>query len=171
MAKTLVVAYNISTYEARYYSTVFYEFSDKYDVPWEIYPALIRIESNFKPGLRSSKGAKGLMQILEGTGRDVARKIGVNFIPEETLWNETLNLVIGMTYLTDAIKRDTTESDSSALAHGIKTYLGGPDYVKALKEASGENAKYIGVYKSTVWDEYTKLRYIYKGVQFQGIKQ
>ena len=43
----------------------------KYGLDDRLIQALIQVESNFKPGAVSNKGAQGLMQIMPGTGRDL----------------------------------------------------------------------------------------------------
>ena len=79
------------------------------------------------------------------------------FITGETLWNEILNLVIGLTYLSEGIVEDKGDVE-----HGIKRYLGGPDYLR--KSASNEStSSYLANYATTIWQEYVKLTYIYKG--------
>jgi soluble lytic murein transglycosylase len=162
MQQSLVIAYGITKWEARYYSYIFYDFSKHYGLPWEIYPAMIRVESNFRTTLKSDKDAKGISQVLESTAAEVAQKIGINYVNGETPWNDLLNLVIGVTYLSDQISTGNG-SDDEKIKHGIKCYLGGPDYLR--KSVSNQNTNtYLANYSTTVWQEYVKLSYIYKGV-------
>lgn len=58
---------------------------------------LIRQESRFIPGIRSSAGAFGLMQIMPSTARWVARKMGKG--PVEATHDIETNLQLGMWYL------------------------------------------------------------------------
>ncbi len=156
MAKTLMVAYNLSKWEAHYYAIIFDDFSKFFNTPWEIYPAVVRIESNFKCNVGSPKGAKGMMQLLEATGKGVADEYGIEYIPNQTLWNTTINLILGCGYLSKNIKEKGLEG-------GVKSYLGGPDYLKAVK-SNKIASQYIGEYKSTVWKEYRELTCIFKGI-------
>ena len=156
MTKTLVAAYNLSKWESHYLSTIFYDFSKNYGIPWEIYPAVVRIESNFKGTLVSPKGAKGMMQILESTAKPVAADLGIKFKESETLWNDFLNVVIGCTYLSNNIQKMGLES-------GVKGYLGGEAFHETIKK-NEEAKKYISEYKTTVWKEYKMVCYIYKGI-------
>jgi len=166
MQKTLQKMYLLSEWEAKYYSIIYDDFSQKYMVPWEIYPATVRIESNFNPTLRSNAGACGMTQVMPKTAKEVCKSIGISYDPKVTLWNDLLCQIIGFTYLTNSIKK---ESDSNyvlgtdALKHGIKVYLGGPDYRSNIKK-NGATGQYVKEYKSSVWIEYERLRYIYKGV-------
>lgn len=148
MTKTLSVHYpHLSWYETHYYSVVFYDFSKKYGVPWEIYASMIRIESNFNPTIRSSKGAKGLTQVLESTAKAECKKLDIEYIEGQTLWNDLLNLVIGLTYLSEGISELGIED-------GVRRYIGGPGFDKGNK--------IVGQYRTTVSQEYTRLKYIYR---------
>ena len=161
MEKTLKVVYDLSDYEAHYYSIMFDDFSAKYRIPWEAYPALVRIESNFNPTLCSPKKAKGMTQVLEGTARPVADKMGIRY-NEAILWNEVLNMSIGFTYFSEGFQEKKDDPENVALEHAIRRYLGGPDYLKY----QDQNKVYVGEYKSTVWQEYIRLSYIYKGILY-----
>lgn len=156
MAKTLITVYGLSKWEAHYYSVIFDDFSQEYDTPWEIYPAVIRIESNFKCTSVSGKSAKGIMQILEPTGEMLAKEIGMNYMKGETLWNDFCNMILGCYYLSFNIR-------DKGLDGGVQTYLGGPAYMVSAK-ANTEVFKYLGEYKTTVAKEYKTLLYIYRGL-------
>ena len=59
---------------------------------------LIRQETRFMTALRSSAGASGLMQLMPATARWVARKLGLEFKPEQ-INDPELNLRLGTQYL------------------------------------------------------------------------
>jgi hypothetical protein len=155
MTKTLLVTYPISKWEAYYYSIIFDDFSTSFKIPWQVYAAIIRIESNFKTTLVSPKKAKGLMQILEETGKIQSKKIEINYKEGETLWNDLLNIIIGCYYLSECIEK-------KGLENGIRSYLGGLNYEKNLDDE--DISQYISQYKTTVWQEYNHLVYIYRGI-------
>lgn len=62
---------------------------------------IIRQETRFMSQLRSHAGASGLMQLMPGTARWVARKIGQDFNPAraEQIFDPALNLRLGTSYL------------------------------------------------------------------------
>jgi soluble lytic murein transglycosylase len=60
--------------------------------------AITRQESQFDPRVRSSADARGMMQLLPGTARDTARKIGVGY-EESQLWEPEYNMRLGSAYL------------------------------------------------------------------------
>jgi soluble lytic murein transglycosylase-like protein len=156
MAKTLITVYGLSKWEAHYYSIIFDDFSKEFETPWEIYPAIIRIESNFKCTLVSQKSAKGIMQILETTAEPLAKTLEINYIKGETLWNDLSNIILGCYYLSSNIK-------NKGLDGGVQAYLGGPAYLVSAK-GNTEVFKYLGEYKTTVGKEYKNLLYIYRGI-------
>ncbi len=61
--------------------------------------AEIRAESVFDPNARSSADARGLMQVLPGTGAAVAAKIGMPWKGGESLYDADTNIVLGTAYL------------------------------------------------------------------------
>ena len=160
MQKTVQVLYNLTPYEARYYCFIFYDFSEKYKLPWEVYPALVKIESCFKSGVMSKQKAKGMTQVLECTGKSQAEKLGIPF-DESTLWNCVLNMVIGFNFFSEGYAESAdSNSQEVALKHAMKRYCGGPGYSKI-----NDSAKiYVSNYKSGLWDEYLKVSYVYKGI-------
>ena len=156
ISKTLIVSYNLSRWEARYYAVILNDFSTYYKIPWEIYAATIKIESAFNPTLLSVKQAKGLMQILESTGKETANAIGIRYITGQSAWNEFINISVGCTYLSWLIR-------DNGLDEGVKMYLGGCGYAKNA-ERNKAVCDYIKSYSSDVMSEYNKLCYVYKGI-------
>lgn len=59
---------------------------------------LIRQETRFMATLRSHAGASGLMQLMPGTARWTARKLGVDYTPD-MIYDPALNLRLGTGYL------------------------------------------------------------------------
>ncbi|MBX7232200.1 MAG: transglycosylase SLT domain-containing protein [Bdellovibrionales bacterium] len=76
------------------------KYSNKFSVQKEWVWSLMRAESHFKPDVLSPVGAKGLMQLMPYTGRQVARLLGEdhNFQAMSLLDPET-NLRLGVRYL------------------------------------------------------------------------
>lgn len=66
---------------------------------------VIRTESLFMPDALSRAGARGLMQLLPGTAREVARHEGVALPGMETLYDTGLNVRLGSRYLKRLLAR------------------------------------------------------------------
>ncbi len=67
--------------------------------------ALIRAESVWMRQARSSADARGLMQLLPGTGRETAGKLGLPWPGSEALYRPGLNITLGSAYLRAQIDR------------------------------------------------------------------
>lgn len=72
--------------------------------PW-LLMAVARRESAFNPHARSSVGARGLMQLMPYTARQVARELGESAPSESTLLQPDTNIRLGSTYLAGLLKR------------------------------------------------------------------
>ncbi len=70
-----------------------------------IVAGLIRQESVFNPNARSRANAIGMMQMLPSTGRLVAKKTTGNFITGDQLYNPTLNITLGTSYLAEMYRK------------------------------------------------------------------
>jgi soluble lytic murein transglycosylase len=67
--------------------------------------ALIMAESDWNPRAFSRVGARGLMQLMPDTGRRVAESIGAAVPSDDQLFDPTLNLKLGVTYLGELSRR------------------------------------------------------------------
>lgn len=82
--------------------------------------AITRQESEFNAQARSHANAQGLMQLLPGTARDMARKLSIPFGPAD-VWNPQTNVTLGSGYL----GRMINAFDGSYIL-GIASYNAGP---------------------------------------------
>jgi soluble lytic murein transglycosylase len=67
--------------------------------------ALIMAESDWNPHAFSRVGARGLMQLMPETGRRMAERLGVAITSDDQLFEPTLNLRLGLAYLSDLSSR------------------------------------------------------------------
>lgn len=67
--------------------------------------AIARQESEFNKGAVSRAGARGLLQLLPGTARDMARKAGLAFAPERLTTDAGYNATLGSAFLSDQLGR------------------------------------------------------------------
>ncbi|HET9065732.1 MAG TPA: transglycosylase SLT domain-containing protein [Gemmatimonadales bacterium] len=72
--------------------------------PW-LAAAVIRQESAFDPRARSGADARGLMQLLPGSGRDMARALGMRDFDAALLYQPDLNLAFGTRHLAQELAR------------------------------------------------------------------
>ncbi|MDO9589117.1 MAG: lytic transglycosylase domain-containing protein [Brevundimonas sp.] len=72
--------------------------------PLEFTLAITRQESSFDPRARSHANARGMMQFLPGTGRAVARQLGLPY-SDERLYDGDFNMTLGSYHLGDLTNR------------------------------------------------------------------
>lgn len=84
------------------YKKDYSEYVEKYSKENGIDPLLIysiiKAESNFKTNAISSKGATGLMQLLDETANEVAKNESLEYKNQETLYNPEQNIILGVSY-------------------------------------------------------------------------
>jgi soluble lytic murein transglycosylase len=98
--------------------------SRKYGQDYRLILAIIKTESSFKYKARSTKGAKGLMQIKPFVGEAIARDIDIRWEGDETLFNPHLNIKMGLHYLSRLLLR------FGDLKVALTAYNRGPSYVR-----------------------------------------
>jgi len=88
-------------------------YAKEYKVDKELIYAIIKAESNFEAQAKSTKSACGLMQLMQPTAEEVARKINV-IIDENTILEPKVNINLGTKYISILIEK--YENISLALA-------------------------------------------------------
>lgn len=66
--------------------------------------AVVRQESRFRSDAVSSAGARGLMQLMPGTARETAEKVGLAYSKSRLTEDPAYNALLGSTYLADQLK-------------------------------------------------------------------
>ncbi len=82
--------------------------------------AITRQESNFDPYLRSGAGARGMMQLMPGTAKILAHRMGVSYSPGQ-LDEPEYNMRLGSTYLGQLVSQF-----SGSYVMAIAGYNAGP---------------------------------------------
>ncbi|MBU1376243.1 MAG: lytic transglycosylase domain-containing protein [Alphaproteobacteria bacterium] len=94
--------------------------------------AITRQESQFDPRVRSHAGARGMMQILPSTGRQVARRVGLAW-RDDLLWDAAANMQLGSRYL-----GDLTEGFGGSYVLAAAGYNAGPGRPRAWVGVCGD---------------------------------
>ena len=81
------------------YSEYVEKYAEEYNIDKYMVYAIIKAESNFNENAKSSSDAIGLMQIMEITAIETARKMDLE-VTEEDLFKPDLNINIGLKYFT-----------------------------------------------------------------------
>lgn len=95
--------------------------------------AVSRQESAFNSAAVSPSGALGLMQLMPGTAREVAGKVGVPFIQDKLTRDPAYNVSLGSQYLADMLQRF---GGSYELA--LAAYNAGPGRVSRWLDSIGD---------------------------------
>ncbi len=80
------------------YQTHVQKYSKEYDVDEYLIYAIIKAESNFEEDAISSKGAKGLMQLMDSTAEEIATNLGID-LDEENILSPEININLGTKYI------------------------------------------------------------------------
>jgi soluble lytic murein transglycosylase len=104
----------------------------RYGVDPYIAAGLIRQESVFNPNAISRVGARGLMQVMPATGQQISRKQGTGAITTADLYNPTINIKLGMSYLAQML------GQFGRIEYAAAAYNAGPGRARAwLAERGG----------------------------------
>lgn len=95
--------------------------------------AVMRQESEFYPGARSSAGALGLMQLMPATARHVAQRMGLPFSRDRLTEDPDYNVRLGQAYLNELLERF---GGSYILA--LAAYNAGPSRVQSWINLFGD---------------------------------
>lgn len=79
------------------YSEYVEKYSAEYGVDELLVYAIIKAESNFRPDVVSKSNAVGLMQLMDATAEDTAKKLGMEY-KKEDLKDPEINIKLGTKY-------------------------------------------------------------------------
>ena len=142
------------------------EIVDKYSYEYNLDPflvlAVIKTESNFNTDAESSKGAKGLMQIMDSTGEWIGSKVEIDKFNANMLYDPEINIEFGWWYLNSLLKEFSDLSLALAAYNGgsgnVTKWLNNPEY-----SSDGENLTYIPFKETKKYVDKVNTRYnVYK---------
>ena len=100
--------------------------AERFNVPPEFVWSIMKAETNFRHDAISPVGAKGLMQVMNHTGRKVANLMGKTDLEENDLLMPHVSIEIGSRYLHRLLKKFQNKIPLAAAS-----YNGGPHRVHA----------------------------------------
>lgn len=104
----------------------------RYAIDPYLVAGLIRQESVFNPTAISRVGARGLMQLMPTTARQVARSQGIGQVTAADLYNPVVNIKLGMHYLSQRL------GQFGRIEYAAAAYNAGPGRVQQWLAARGE---------------------------------
>ncbi|MCQ8240248.1 transglycosylase SLT domain-containing protein [Rhizosaccharibacter radicis] len=109
------------------------------DLPPGLALGIMRQESSFDPGITSPAGARGLMQLMPGTARDVARSLPGSGGTDGTaagLYDPDANIRLGSAYLSSLLRRF-----GGTVPYAVAAYNAGPHRVDQWLAQNGDPAR------------------------------
>jgi soluble lytic murein transglycosylase len=88
--------------------------ADRHALEPSLVLAVMHVESRYYNFAVSPVGAMGLMQVMPGTGEELAGRLGIRWVGPQTLFEPTVNIRLGVAYLREL--SDRYGSLSTALA-------------------------------------------------------
>jgi soluble lytic murein transglycosylase-like protein len=104
-------------------------------LPGNLIAGIIRQESAFDPRATSPVGARGLMQLMPDTAREMSRKAGFAYSPAR-LYDPTTSVHLGATYF-----RELLDDFGGNVELALAGYNGGPNRIQRLWTESGPNPR------------------------------
>lgn len=126
------------------YSDLFANAAREHDVSPHLLFAIARQESAFMHDVRSGAGALGLMQLMPATGRETARRLGLQVNDQDLLQPET-NIRVGSRYLTQLL-----EDFNGNRALAAAAYNAGPNRVRQWLRQTSANPVPLDVWIETI---------------------
>lgn len=93
--------------------------------------SVMAVESSYNPEATSHKGARGLMQVMPATAKEVGSRYGIE-VNDENLYDPETNVKIGTAYLNQLIKEFKGD-----IKLALAGYNGGPNRVRRLLKETG----------------------------------
>lgn len=108
----------------------------EYPVPKELVLAIARRESEFNPTVISGAGARGFMQLMPGTAKEVAASLSLDYDANRLLTDPAYNATLGSNYLAGLANR--YDGNPVMMAAG---YNAGPSRPDRWMEENGDPRK------------------------------
>jgi soluble lytic murein transglycosylase len=104
-------------------------------LPAPLIAGIIRQESAFDPRATSPVGARGLMQLMPETAREMSHKVGVPYAPDR-LYDPANSVRLGSAYF-----RELMDDFHGNVELALASYNGGPNRIQRLWTKSGPNPR------------------------------
>lgn len=87
------------------YSEYVNKYAEEYNIDSMWIYAIIKVESNFNKDATSNSGAKGLMQLMDSTAVEMAKKVGIKDFNSEMLFEPEVNIQLGAKYFDELLAK------------------------------------------------------------------
>lgn len=129
----LLVLFFVSNFiYPKYYSSYVKKYAEIFEIDQYLVYSVIKTESRFNKDAISNKGAKGLMQVMDNTGKEIFDKLNVHEKYQD-LQEPEANIMVGSYYLKQLLERYNGDLDKA-----IAAYNSGPSNVDAWDKKPGK---------------------------------
>jgi soluble lytic murein transglycosylase len=134
--------------------------------------ALVRQESLFEPAAESWVGARGLGQVMPGTGRSIAQELGIEDFELDDLYRPSVSIRFAAHYLASMLER----FDDQILV-ALAAYNGGPGNALVWLDSGGDDldlfveaitAVESRLYLQGVYEQYVIYERLYRTLAAAG---
>ena len=129
------------------YEQVIREEARNAGVPAHLVAGIIRQESAFDPRATSPVGARGLMQVMPATAREVAGKLDLPYAPTR-LYDPQYSVRLGATYFAQVLEMFDGNVELS-----LAGYNGGPNRIRRLWKEQGSDVRLDDFFETLRIDE------------------
>ena len=137
------------------------KYSSIYGIDPELISAMIKNESNGDPRAVSYAGAKGLMQIMPKTGKEIAGKLKVS---NYDLFDPETSIRFGTYYIAEKIKNVRKKYPNATIIDALRAYNGGEGtlarYINMNPYEIKKHNKQLGEYPGRVLQHYGSHNYV-----------
>lgn len=146
-----------------YFADLVVPYAKRHGLDPALFFGLIRQESGFNPMSNSSASARGLTQVIPGTGDLIARALGVKDFQQSDLFKPYVSVRFGTYYLGTVLQQF-----SGNIFYGLMAYNGGPGnaakWQKPDIDVAVESVTYSesNLYVRTVYAQYRQYVDIYR---------
>lgn len=130
----------LELYYPRPYSDQVLRLAREQSLPPSLVFGIVHQESGFDPAAKSRSGARGLMQLMPSTGKEVARRLGMTFSTQR-LFEPEYSLRLGTTYF-----RQMLGIFDNRVELALAGYNGGPGRIGRLwreQQSAGEIDRFL----------------------------
>lgn len=139
------------------YKPIIKKYSKHYGFDWRLIAAQIVQESGFKPKARSRVGARGLMQLMPATAREISRELDIEYImknPRENITAGIYHLKKQYRLFPDADYANRIKLSLASYNSGVGRVFDAQEIARYYKQPTNvwpQVRPYISMLKKTDW--------------------
>ncbi len=145
------------------YKTVIKKYSKRYGFDWRLIVAQIMQESAFREHARSPVGARGLMQLMPGTAKEISNELDIEYIlknPRENIAAGIYHMKKQFAYFPNADLVNRTKLSLASYNCGPGRVFDAQDIARYMKRSPNKwpnVEKYLPMLRSSDWEMHLQV--------------